>query len=290
MHNAIQTLDLRHRVYMITGANSGIGRVTAETLASRGAKVYLACRSAERTLPVVEAIRAKGGKAEFLELNLADLESVRRCADTFLDSGESLHVLVNNAGLASQRGVTKDGFEIAFGTNHLGHFLLTTSLLPRLREAEDARIVTVGSLAHTLACGVDFTRLQRPTRSLTGMPEYNVSKLCNVLFTQELARGEAGGSVRSYVVHPGIVATELWNKVPALMRPLVTSALKTAEEGAETTLHCATASGLRDEDGVYYSSSKPKKPSRASQDSLLARQLWDLSLEWTAKRSGKTVS
>ena len=112
--------SLKGRNIVVTGANTGIGRITAETLAKRGAKVTLACRSEEKTRPVLDAIAAAGGTAEFLELDLGDLASVRAAAQSLLDRGEPLHVLINNAGVASARGKTKDGFELAFGTNHLG--------------------------------------------------------------------------------------------------------------------------------------------------------------------------
>lgn len=152
-----QGSDLAGKVVLVTGANTGIGRVSAETLARRGAKVFLACRSEEKTRPVIEGIRASGGAAEFLSLDLADLASVRRAARHFA-TGEALHVLLNNAGLAGLQGLTRDGFEVAFGTNHLGHFLLTMLLLPRLRETAPARIVNVASTAHYQAKGLDFLR------------------------------------------------------------------------------------------------------------------------------------
>lgn len=122
---------LSGQTFLVTGANTGIGRATAESLAKRGAKVLLACRSEEKTRPVLESIRADGaGSAEFVALNLADLVSVRRCAEQVLAKDVPLHGLINNAGLAGLRGQTKQGFELTFGTNHLGHFLLTTLLLP----------------------------------------------------------------------------------------------------------------------------------------------------------------
>src|SRR5690349_18603763 len=124
------------RVCIVTGANTGIGRVTAEKLAETH-RVFLACRSLERTRPVLDAIRARHGeeRAHFLALDLGDLGAVRRSARTFLDLGLPLHLLINNAGQASQRGATADGFELAFGINHLGHFLFTALLPDRLRES-----------------------------------------------------------------------------------------------------------------------------------------------------------
>ncbi len=140
---------------VITGANTGIGRVTAEKLAKDGAHVILACRSRERPQPVLDAI---GDKAEFLALHLSDFDSVRACAKTLLDRGEPIHVLINKAGFAGAHGLTKQGFELTFGTNHLGPFLLTTLLLPLLRKETPSRIVNVASRAtKELARGNDET-------------------------------------------------------------------------------------------------------------------------------------
>src|SRR5688572_24621441 len=136
---------------LITGANTGIGRATAEALADRGYALWLAGRSEEKTRPVIDALRARPGarRVEFLPLDLADLGSVRACAERFESSNEPLHVLIANAGLAAQRGATKQGFELAFGTNHLGHFLLTELLLPALRRGAPSRVVVVASRAHS---------------------------------------------------------------------------------------------------------------------------------------------
>jgi hypothetical protein len=148
----LEPRDLAGKTMLVTGANTGIGRATAVSLAHRGAHVFIACRSREKAEPVLAAILAQGGTAEIVKLDLADLASVRAAADAVLAKGQPLHVLINNAGLAGMRGETKQGFEIAFGTNHLGHFALTERLLPLLRETgtsdAPARIVNVSSKAH----------------------------------------------------------------------------------------------------------------------------------------------
>ena len=272
--------DLAGKRYLVTGANTGIGRVTAEVLARRGGHVFLACRSEDKTRPVLEAILAAGGTARFLPLDLGDLASVRRCGEAFLATGEPLHGLVNNAGLAGAGGSTKDGFERTFGTNHLGHFLLTTLLLPRLRESAPARIVNVSSIAHYKAKGIDWDALRRPQRTTTGLPEYEVSKLCNVLFTRELARGRAGAGVTSYALHPGVIASDVWRKIPWPVRPMIKLFMKSPEEGAATTLYCATAPELASEDGRYYDECKERRPSALADDADLARTLWEKSEAW----------
>jgi retinol dehydrogenase 12 len=277
--------DLRGKTYLVTGANTGIGRVTAETLARRGGKVFLACRSEEKARPVVDGIRSAGGKAEFLALDLGSLEAVREGAARFLARDEPLHVLVNNAGIAGSRGLTKDGFELLFGTNHLGPFLFTTLLLPRLRASAPARIVNVSSKAHNDARGIEWDLLQQPTRTITSLREYGVSKLCNVLFTRELARGKAGAGVKSYALHPGVIASDIWRKIPWPIRPLLLSRMKSVEEGAQTSLHCATSSEVADHDGRYYDDRREKAASRLADDLLLAKTLWEKSEAWTASQA-----
>lgn len=267
---------------VVTGANTGIGRVTAEKLAAGGAHVLLACRSEEKTAPVVEAIRAAGGKADFVPLDLAHFESVRAGADRILAMDQPIDVLVDNAGLAPHRGAsTRDGFEAAFGTNHLGHFLLTVLLAPRLRAAKAARIVVVSSGSHYRARGIDFDAVRKPTKSVTGVPEYEVSKLANVLFVKELARRIGPSGVRSYAVHPGVVASDAWRRVPWPFRPLIKLFMISEEDGARTTLHCATSPEVADHDGRYYDKCKEKRPNKAADDADLARALWEKSAEWT---------
>ena len=153
---------------LVSGANTGIGRVTAEELAKRGMKVWLACRSLERTQPVLDSIVAAGGKAELVALDLADLTSVRACAKTLLDRGEPLDLLVNNAGLAGAKGLTKDGFEVTFGTNHVGPYVLTRLLMPLLEAPPEARIVVVASAANYNAKSIDWEAVRKPTASTFG--------------------------------------------------------------------------------------------------------------------------
>ncbi|MFT3766658.1 MAG: SDR family oxidoreductase [Minicystis sp.] len=277
---ATEARDLTGKVFLVTGANTGIGRVTAETLARRGGKVFLACRSEDKTRPVIDSIRAAGGAAEFLPLDLGSLASVRASAKAFLDRGEPLHVLVNNAGLAGFRGLTKDGFELVFGTNHLGPFVFTTLLLPRLRASAPARIVNVSSKAHYEAKGIDWDALRKPTKTITALREYEVSKLCNVLFTKELARGRAGEGVKSYSLHPGVVASDIWRKIPWPIRPLLLKRMITVEQGAETSLYCATSSEVADHDGRYYDECREKKPNPLADDAGLAKELWEKSEAW----------
>src|SRR5579875_716374 len=189
---ATESRDLAGRTFLVTGGNTGIGRTTAAALAQRGARVHVACRSAEKGRAAVAAIAAETGNdaVEFLPLDLASLASVRAGAAEFLARDEPLHGLICNAGVAGQRGVTADGFELAFGVNHLGHFAFTLALLDHLAASAPARVVTVASDVHFQAKGVDFAAVRRPTASFTGMSEYAVSKLCNVLRSEERRVGK----------------------------------------------------------------------------------------------------
>jgi NAD(P)-dependent dehydrogenase (short-subunit alcohol dehydrogenase family) len=273
--------DLRGKWIVVTGANTGIGRVTAEKLAARGAKVTLACRSEEKTRPVLDAIRAAGGEADFEPLDLGELAQVRASAERLVARGTPVDVLVANAGLAGMRGATKDGFELSFGTNHLGHFLFTVLLAPRLREAKGARIVIVSSKAHYDAKAIDWDVLRKPTRSITALPEYAVSKLANILFAKELARRFGAGGPHTYSLHPGVIASDIWRRVPWPIRPILLRKMLTTEQGAETTLHCATSPDVAADDGLYYDRCKTKAPSALAEDAALAKKLWAKSVEYT---------
>lgn len=272
------------RVALITGANIGIGRITARHLAEQGFSVFLAGRSAKRTQVVIDEIHAltqSSDRAFFLPLELDDLNSVRACAGLFLARELPLHLLINNAGLAGDKGQTKQGFEMAFGVNHLGHFLLTQLLLDKLKASAPARVVTVASRAHLLATlGLNWRALAQPTRSLTGTREYGVSKLANILFSAHLAKVLAGTGVSSYSLHPGVVDTEVWREVPHWLRPLLRlRGLLTPEQGAQTSLYCALLAPAQ-ESGLYYDKCRIKTPSRVAQDEQLAQQLWNQSQQW----------
>src|SRR5262249_12550729 len=158
-----------------------------EGLADAQTRLILAGRSLERTQPVLDAVRARGATAEFVELDLASLSRARSAARTVLSMTDGIDVLINNAGVAGARGQTADGFEMPIGVNHLGHFAWTKTLLPRLLES-GTRVVVVASEAHRRSQGLDFAAFEKPTQSMLGWTEYCNSKLCNVLFARELAK------------------------------------------------------------------------------------------------------
>ncbi len=275
---------LAGRVALITGANTGIGRVTARELALRGMQVFLACRSQEKTQPVLDEIAQRSGgsaRAEFLPLDLGDLDSVRHCAQQFLARDLPLHLLINNAGLAGQSGMTASGFELAFGTNHVGHFLLTRLLTERLKASAPARLVVVASKAHRHLTTIDFSVLRQPTKSFAGLKEYSVSKLANILFASEFSRRHIGTGVHAYALHPGVVASEVWRGVPDPIARLLKLFMTGTEEGAATTLYCATSPDCAQQNGLYYDQCRPVMPSLAARDGQLADRLWRESEVWT---------
>jgi retinol dehydrogenase 12 len=269
--------------FLVTGGNTGIGRATVDALAARGERVFLAARSPAKGEAAVAEVKAASGNDSvfFLPLDLADLDSVRSCAAAFLARGEPLHVLVNNAGIAGRQGLTSQGFELMFGVNHLGHFVLTSALLGCISESAPSRVVTVASDAHYNATGVDFSVLRRRGHGLTGMHQYAVSKLCNVLFSAELARRTEGTGVTTYALHPGVVASDMWRRVPWPVRPLLQMRMLTVTQGAATSLYCATSPEVAQASGLFYDRCAERAASAVATPELGA-ELWKRSEEWAA--------
>jgi dehydrogenase/reductase SDR family protein 13 len=269
--------DLGGRTFLVTGANSGIGRAMAEALAARGGRVLLSARSPERIQPVLDAIKRRdpAAIAGFLPMDLADLGSVRRAAGTLVASGQPLDVLINNAGVAGTRALSADGFDLTYATNHIGPFLFTNLVLPRLREAAAGRIVNVSSVAHTRVKAIDWSLLERrtaPRRS--ALPDYAVTKLMNILHAKELARRLSGTRVTTYAVHPGAVASNIWRALPRPVQWILKLSMLSNEEGAVTPLLCATSPALAGSTGRYYAKGRETAPNPLADDAALARELW----------------
>lgn len=274
---------LNGKVALVTGANSGIGAVTAKELALQGYHVFLACRSQQKAQLVIQEIQSLShgqAKAEFIEMDLADLDSVRQCATQFLSRNLPLNLLIANAGLAGQKGMTTSGFELTFGVCHVGHFLLTQLLTEKLIESKPARVVVVSSKAHRHAQGIDFNAVMKFTKSFGGLKEYAVAKLANILFAKELGRRLYGTGVTTYAVHPGVVSTNVWRSLPKPLVKLMGRFMISPEDGAKTTLYCATQPQLAGDTGFYYEDCKVKVSSHAAQNINLANQLWEKSLTW----------
>ncbi len=263
--------ELSSRRIVVTGPTSGVGLALAKNLAVRGAHVVLAARDRARADEVLREITASGGRASVLDLDLADLGSVRAAAASL--GPEPIDVLVNNAAIAGARGTTRDGFEIAFGTNHLGHYLFTRLLLDRITQ----RIVHVGSGSHASAHRIAWDACERTTRTATGIDEYAVSKLAVTLFHHELSRRLASRGPSSLLADPGNVATRAYRHLPGPIRMLWTLGMQTAEEGARTPLHCVTGDVVR---GGSYRETRESETSAASRSVELASALWDRSAQW----------
>ncbi len=277
--------DLHDQSFLVTGASSGIGLAVVELLATRGARVIAAARSAERAGSALDAVRARvpHARISFLHLDVADFSSVRRAAAQVLSESQGLDVLVNNAGVAVTSGVSPDGFDLTYATNHLGPFLLTNLLLPRIREAPHGRIVNVSSKAHLSVRRINWSGLERSTTPTTGgLGDYAQSKLMNVIHAKELALRLAGTSVRTSSLHPGVVASNVWRAAPRPMQWFFKLFMLSNAEGAATPLYCATAPELNDVSGRYYDKSREARCNPLADDPANGTKLWASSEAATA--------
>ena len=291
--------DQSGRIAVVTGANSGIGLVTGRELARAGATIVLACRNLAKGESARREIEASlpDARLELQELDLASLDSVREFADRFRSRHEGLDLLINNAGvMASPRRSTADGFELQFGTNHLGHFALTGRLIGKMEGREDARVVTLSSNAHRFG-RIAFDNLGGDRRYFRWRA-YGQSKLANLLFALELDRRlrAAGSTIKSLAAHPGYAATNLQFAGPpavdaAVMKIGNAVIAQNDEMGALPTLYAATEPGLAGgtfcgPDGFLEQRGHPKPvaPNGAARDEWVARRLWEVSEEMTGVR------
>lgn len=282
------------RTFLVTGANAGIGFETAKVLAARGAHVILACRDADRAHAAMDRIRGDVPAAElsFQPLDLADLEQVREAAAAVL-AGPRIDVLINNAGvMIPPKTLTKQGFELQFGVNHLGTFAFTGLVHGHVED----RIVITASLAHKGGT-IDFSDLSA-TRSYHKLPRYQMSKLANLLHMFELDRrlGAAERATQAIGCHPGVAITELTRHLPFPLRgmtPLATPFFNSAAQGAWPTLQAATGAHVQGGDylgpqglGEVSGRSGPARATRTARDAKLARELWERSVELTGVDPG----
>ncbi len=262
---------------VVTGANSGIGFATSRELARMGAGVVMVCRDRQKGEKAVERVAVGGGgKPELMLCDMASLASVHAFADDFQMKHDSLHVLINNAGIANvRRSVTADGFEATLQVNYLSPFLLTNLLLPLLKRSAPARIVNVSSIGHFQG-SIEFGDLQTE-RNYGVMKAYSQSKLAMVLFTYELARRLQGTGVTANCLHPGSVSTNIWGKPlgPLSFLTKVTRLFMiSADKGAETSVYLASSPALEGATGKYYDQMKETRSAEASYDEALAAKLW----------------
>jgi NAD(P)-dependent dehydrogenase (short-subunit alcohol dehydrogenase family) len=287
--------DQTGRTAVVTGANTGLGYETATALAAKGAHVVLAVRNIEKGKAAADLIaRAHpGASVAIQELDLTSLDSVRAAADQLRSNYDSIDLLINNAGvMMTPKSATKDGFELQFGTNHLGHFALTNLLLDRVLAAPGSRVVTVSSVGHRFARnGIRFDDLQWE-REYSRVGAYGQSKLANLMFTYELQRRLRGTDTIAAAAHPGGSNTELDRNLPqwvnAVSRPLMLLA-QSADMGALPSLRAATDPGVLG--GQYYGPDgfgeqrgypKVVASSRVSHDTEAQRRLWAVSEELTS--------
>jgi NAD(P)-dependent dehydrogenase (short-subunit alcohol dehydrogenase family) len=270
---------------MVTGASSGIGRVAATHLASRGAHLVLVCRNRDKGEAVRAEMSAQTGN-DRIDLMLADLssqEQIRAFAAEFLARDLPLHLLLNNAGIMNlSRALTPDGLEETFAVNHLAYFLLTQLLLDRIVASAPARIVNVASDAHQNAT-LDFDDLNAE-KSYRAMARYGSSKLANILFTRELARRLDGTGVTANCLHPGFVATGIATNNGLLGRVVMQLArlvARTPEKGAETSVYLCTSDNVAGVSGRYFVDCAPVEPAAAAQSDTDAARLWQVSEELT---------
>ncbi len=265
------------RTFLVTGANSGIGRTLVDALAADGGAVVLAARSEERTRPVMQWLRDRHPSADcrFLQIDLSDFASVRRAAGEFLASGQRLDVLVNNAGVAGTTALNPGGYDLTYATNHLGPFLFTNLLLPRLTESPAARIVNVASAANFSVKAIDWSWLEpRPSAVRNGFGAYAATKLMNVLHAKALARRLEGTRVTTYSLHPGAVATEIWRALPRPLQWAIKLFTISEEAGARTSFYCATAPELAGASGRYYDKCRERAPNPLAERIDLMDELW----------------
>ncbi|MDT5195876.1 MAG: hypothetical protein QOH20_2630 [Mycobacterium sp.] len=285
--------DQTGRVAIVTGSNTGLGYDTAQALAAHGAKVVLAVRDTDKGNAAAARIVGTSPTADVAvqPLDLGSLQSIRTSAEELKAAYPRIDLLINNAGVMypSPRQTTKDGFELQFGTNHLGHFALTGLLLENLLPVDGSRVVTVSSVGHRVLAKIHFDDLQWE-RSYNRVAAYGQSKLANLLFTYELQRRLGGHNEPTVAVaaHPGLSDTELARHMPSVLVPVVRLMSQSPAMGALPTLRAATDPAVQGgqyygPDGIGESSGHPKvvKSSAQSHDQDIQGRLWTVSEELT---------
>lgn len=265
---------------VITGANSGMGRASSKALAETGARVLMLCRNRDRGEAAAEEVRKTSGNdsVELVICNLGSFKSIRSAAAEIQNRCSGINVLLNNAGvILPGYHLTEDGFELQFGVNHLGHFLLTLELLPLIKAAAPSRIINVASGAHKIGkIHFDDINLERKFRFWEA---YGRSKLANVLFTYELADRLEGTGVTVNCLHPGAVSTSMGinrdTGFGSLIVKLIKPFFQTPEQGADTSVYLAVSDEVEGISGKYFYRRKAVPSSKSSYDKDLARRLWD---------------
>uniref|UniRef100_A0A1B6BX84 Retinol dehydrogenase 11 n=2 Tax=Clastoptera arizonana TaxID=38151 RepID=A0A1B6BX84_9HEMI len=280
--------SLQGKVFIVTGANSGIGKETVKGLAIRKARIILACRDLTATNNVIQEIRSTISTGELIpmQLDLSSFDSIHSFADEVLRDFPKINVLINNAGVnvpLSKSMKTKDGFEVHFGVNHLGHFLLTQLLLDRIKDSAPSRIVIVSSTLHESGV-IDFDNLNNEgLESKRRMnPAYSNSKLANVYFCQELARRVEGCEIDVFALCPGFCYTSIFKYTDIkwyyyiMFLPVAYLYMRSATQGAQTVLHCAVSDDVIGKSGMLFRNCELYE-SKHPFNQEIATKLWNVS-------------
>ncbi|MEN0005189.1 MAG: SDR family oxidoreductase [Bacteroidota bacterium] len=278
---------MQDKVVLITGGNCGIGKATAIGLAQQGAQVVITTRRQKQGEKAIADIRRQAGhdRVYGLACDLSDRQSVNDAILHFQQQFQQLDVLINNAGLfCSHLHKTKEGFEMQFGVNYLGHYHLTNQLLPLLEHSRDPRVINVSSIAY-LHGTIDFENLRGEKKPYNGLKAYAQSKLANVLFTRELARRHT--KLSTNCLHPGVVRTKFGNKHSSWYLSLFWQFWKmfmsSPQRGAATPIFLASAPTIRGVSGAFFDENQHQRTLDGhAKNDILAKQLWDKSKEWTA--------
>jgi NAD(P)-dependent dehydrogenase (short-subunit alcohol dehydrogenase family) len=281
-------LFIKDKVTLITGGTNGIGKATAFELSRQGALVLIVSRSAQKCSEVAKEIQTStGNPVDWIAADLSSLDGIMLASTQFMERHNQLHVLINNAGAYfNHRFITKDGFEMTFALNHLNYFLLTSLLLDVLKSSQPSRIVNVSSLAHASLTDLDLDNLQGE-KSFNGWAAYSRSKLCNLLFTYELARLINGFYVTVNALHPGYVDSGFGMNNGIIFKLFAGLGAKLfakkPQKGAQTSIFLATSPNISGVSGKYFSNCKEINSSKLSYDEYLASRLWQKSRELTTK-------
>jgi NAD(P)-dependent dehydrogenase (short-subunit alcohol dehydrogenase family) len=267
----------------ITGPTSGIGAETVKALHEKFDKIFLLARNKSKCQELIDELSTIGGKEkyEIIPTDLSRLDSVVKAAEMLLNKALPIHVLINNAGgIFPERLETKDGLEMTFSVNHLGHFLLTKKLIPLLEKANGAKIINVSSEAHK-AAKPDFEDLQLE-KGYKSFPAYANAKLFNILFTKSLAEKFQDKRIYAFSLHPGVVKTNFGNEFSGFLKWMIKLAqpfMIDAKKGAETSVYLALSPNLEKKSGAYFKKSKESKPSKLAESKIYREMLWGRSKE-----------
>lgn len=275
--------NMKGKVCIITGANSGIGKATAIGLAKMGATIVMVCRNKERgERAQKEIIQSIGNRnVDLLLCDLSSQDQIRNLVNDFKQNYQKLHVLINNAGLMlSKRQLSVDGIEMNFAVNYLAPFLLTNLLLDMLKMSAPSRIINMSSGYHKRAA-LDFNDLQGENKKYGLVKAYGISKLALTMFTYELSRRLEGTGVTVNAVHPGVVNTNLGRDQSKFSQAIATVFFKKPSKGAETSIYLASSREVEGVTGKYFVNKQPKESSEASYNKDYAKKLWEMSVKMT---------